>query len=343
MLEVCQTVTQMSVKATDNVGITTVNMRIYNENNVIVYQTFMYKTNGTAQSGTWANDWAVPCSALIGKYSVSVQAIDAAGNATGWGEIPNFWVYPSTTQDKAAPVFVSGSVSPGPILVGQTIPEMTARITDDRGIARVIFTITDPRGWTVAEVTGYRHSGTRNDGVYKNDWASKTTSLAGRYGIYVQAYDDWQKTTGLKLVGYIDLNPIPVAVPTPTPTAAPKPTDEAMVVTPYYSMSTSRTGALYSAAAVTLNAKRSGLFVASTLFASGKNFGLRSLGHLLEVTSATPTICTVTAVQTWDRTGGIYTRATVNALAKGTCQVIWKFLGSTGRAATSTTMTVKVN
>jgi hypothetical protein len=344
MLEVCQTVSQMSVKATDNVGISAVNMRIFNENNVNVYSTFMYKTVGTVQSGTWANDWAIPCSALIGKYRVSVQALDAAGNATSWGDIPNFWVYPSTTQDKAAPVFVSGTVSPGPILVGQTIPEMTARITDDMGVAKVTFTITDPRGWTVAEVNAYRNSGTKNDGVYRNDWASKTTSLAGRYGIYVQAYDEWQKTTGLKLVGYIDLNPVPVVVPTPTPTptAAPKPTDAAMVVTPYYSISTSRNSALYSARAVTLRAKSSALFLASTLFASGNNSGLRSFGHLLEVTSATPSICTVTGVQTWDRTGGIYTRATVNTLAAGTCSVTWKFLGFPGRAATSTTMNVTV-
>jgi hypothetical protein len=78
------------------------------------------------------------------------------------------------------------------------------------------------------------------------------------------------------------------------------------------------------------------------LFASGNNSGLRSFGHLLEVTSDTPSICTVTGVQTWDRTGGIYTRATVNTLAAGTCSVTWKFLGVPGRAATSTTMNVTV-
>ena len=115
-----------------------------------------------------------------------------------------------------------------------------------------------------------------------------------------------------------------------------------MKVTPYYTPTTSRTGTLYSAAAVTLKAKTSALFVASTLFASGNNSGLLSLGHLLEVTSSTPAVCSVTGVQTWDRTGGIYTRADVNALSAGTCTVVWKFLGYPGRAATSTTMTVKV-
>jgi hypothetical protein len=342
MLEVCQTVSQMSVKATDNVGISAVNMRIFNENNVNVYSTFMYKTVGTVQSGTWANDWAIPCSALIGKYQVSVQAVDAAGNTTGWGAIPNFWVYPSTTRDVAKPQFVSGSVAPGPVVIGKTIPEVLARITDDTGISSVTFTLADPTGRIVSTTSAYRISGTKADGVYRNDIATRTTYAAGRYAVYVDAVDEWQKTAGLKLVGYIDLNPVPVVVPTPTPTAAPKPTDAAMVVTPYYSISTSRNSTLYSARAVTLRAKSSALFLASTLFASGNNSGLRSFGHLLEVTSDTPSICTVTGVQTWDRTGGIYTRATVNTLAAGTCSVTWKFLGFPGRAPTSTTMNVTV-
>jgi hypothetical protein len=85
------------------------------------------------------------------------------------------------------------------------------------------------------------------------------------------------------------------------------------------------------------------MFVASTLFASGQNSGLLSFGHLLEVTSTTPAVCSVTGVATWDRTGGIYTRATVNALTVGTCTVLWKFLGFKGLAATSTTMNVEIN
>jgi hypothetical protein len=149
----------------------------------------------------------------------------------------------------------------------------------------------------------------------------------------------------MKLVGSIDLNPVPVVVPTPKPTpiVTPKPTDAAMVVTPYYSLTTSRSGALLSGSSVILKAKSSGLFVASTLFASGNNSGLLSLGHLLQVTSNTPTICSVTGVETWDRTGGIYTRATINALSAGNCSITWKFLGATGRAPTSTTMLVRVS
>jgi hypothetical protein len=341
VLEVCQTVSQMSVRASDNVGISAVNMRIFNENNVMVYSTFMYRTIGTPQNGTWANDWAIPCSALVGKYQVNVQALDAAGNSTGWGTIPNFWVYPSTTRDVSKPAYVSGSVSPGPVVIGKTIPEVLVRLTDDTGIASVTFKLADPSGNIVSTTSAYRISGTKTDGVYRNDIATRTSLLPGRYTVHVDAVDEWQKISGTIRVGFIDLIPVPVVAPTPTPT--PTPTAAAMVVTPYYSLSTSRTGALLSASSVILKAKSSGLFVASTLFANGQNSGLLSLGHLLEVTSNTPTICSVSGVSTWDRTGGIYTRATVNAISAGNCSITWRFLGFPGRAATSTTMLVRVS
>jgi hypothetical protein len=280
-----------------------------------------------------------------------VQALDAAGNATVWGDIPNFWVYPSTTRDISKPAFVSGTVSAGPVTIGKTIPEVLVRLTDDTGIASVTFKLADPSGNIVSTTSAYRISGTKTDGVYRNDIATRTGYLPGRYTVHVDAVDEWQKVSGTIKVGFIDLISVPVVAPTPTPTptpsptptVAPKPADAAMVVTPYYSISTSRTGVLYSAGAVTLKAKSSGLFVASTLFASGQNFGLKSLGHLLEVTTTTPTVCSVTGVQTWDRTGGIYTRANVNALTVGTCSVTWKFLGVVGRAPTSTTMNVRVS
>jgi hypothetical protein len=278
---------------------------------------------------------------LVGKYQVNVQALDAAGNSTGWGTIPNFWVYPSTTRDVSKPAYVSGSVSPGPVVIGKTIPEVLVRLTDDTGIASVTFKLADPSGNIVSTTSAYRISGTKTDGVYRNDIATRTSLLPGRYTVHVDAVDEWQKISGTIRVGFIDLIPVPVVAPTPTPT--PKPTDAAMVVTPYYSISTTRDSTLYSAGAVTLKAKSSGLFVASTLFANGQNSGLKSLGHLLEVTTTTPTVCSVTGVQTWDRTGGIYTRANVNALTVGTCSVVWKFLGFPGRAATSTTMNVKVS
>jgi len=299
----------------------------------------MYRTAGTNLSGTWTNDWAIPCTAAVGRYSVMVQVADAAKNISPWFSAPSFLVQPSTVMDKAAPVFVSGSISTGPIEVGKTIPEIAARFTDDVGVSTVTFIITDPRGGTAARVPGYRNNGSKTDGVWKNDWAIPATSLTGLYTIYVEGIDEWQKRV-TKVLGTIDINPVPVATPAPLP--APVAGDAAMVITPYYTSSTSRTGRIVLASAVTLRAKSSGQFLASTLFASGNNSGLASIGHLLEVTSLTPAICSVTGVATWDRTGGIFTRATVNGLTAGTCSVSWRFLGS-GRAATSTIMNVTVN
>jgi hypothetical protein len=300
----------------------------------------MYRTAGTNLSGTWTNDWAIPCTAAVGRYSVMVQVADAAKNISPWFSAPSFLVQPSTVMDKAAPVFVSGSISTGPIEVGKTIPEIAARFTDDVGVSTVTFIITDPRGGTAARVPGYRNNGSKTDGVWKNDWAIPATSLTGLYTIYVEGIDEWQKRV-TKVLGTIDINPVLVATPAPLP--APVAGDAAMVITPYYTSSTSRTGRIVLASAVTLRAKSSGQFLASTLFASGNNSGLASIGHLLEVTSLTPAICSVTGVATWDRTGGIFTRATVNGLTAGTCSVSWRFLGSKGRAATSTTMNVTVN
>jgi len=300
----------------------------------------MYRTAGTNLSGTWTNDWAIPCSAAVGRYSVIVQVSDAAGNISPWFTAPAFLVQPSTVMDKSAPVFVSGSISAGPINVGKTIPEIAARFTDDVGISAVTFIITDPRGGTPARVPGYRQVGTKTDGTWKNDWAIPVSALTGLYTIYVEAIDEWQKKN-FRVLGTIDINPVPVATPAPLP--APVAGDAAMVVTPLISNSTSRSSRLSTITGVTLASKQSYTFVASTLFASGKNSGLASLGHLLEVTSATPTVCSVSGVATWDRSGGIFTRATVNTLSLGTCTVLWRFLGFPGRAATSTTMNIVVN
>ncbi len=339
-LEVCQTVRAISVTASDNIGIAIANLRITGPTGLTVYSTSMYRTAGTNLSGTWANDWAIPCTAAVGRYNVMVQVSDAAKNISPWFTAPSFLVQASTVMDKSAPVFVSGSISAGPFNVGQTIPELAARFTDDLGISTVTFIVTDPRGGTSARVPGYRNNGTKTDGIWRNDWAIPATALTGLYTIYVEAVDEWQKKN-MRVLGTIDINPVPTSTPAPLP--APVAGDAAMVITPYFTTSTLRTGAITRATNVNLKVKSSGQFLASTLFASGQNSGLASLGHLLEATSLTPATCSVTGVATWDRTGGIFTRATVNALSAGTCSVSWRFLGAKGRAATSTIMYVTVN
>lgn len=340
-IEVCKTVTSMSVSASDNVAITSVMQRIYNPSGGMILEQIAYRTAGTGLDGTWSNDWAVPCTAVVGKYRVDVQVKDQAGNATLWTTIGNFWVNPTTVQDKASPVVVSGGVTPSTIEVGKTITEMSARVTDDVGVLTVTFTLVDPTGAIRATIPGMRKwSTTKTDGVYVNDWATLTSYPAGRYTVYASAVDEWQKRSNFMLVGYVDLTPI--ATPTPTPSPSPSSSGQAMVVTPYYSTTKTTSSSLVPPSNVSMTSGTSYRFAASTLYASGNNSGLLSFGHLLEVTSLTPTVCSVNGVMTWDRTGGIYTQATVNALSMGTCSVLWKFNGAKDRAPTSTTMSVKV-
>ena len=126
ILEVCQTVKEMSVKVTDNVGVTRVNFRIYDVDNRLVSTQSAYRTSGTNISGSWANDWAIPCTAKLGQYRVEVQVADAAGNLTAWSALPNFWVWPSTVEDKAVPVVLTGSVTPATVQVCKNINDISA-------------------------------------------------------------------------------------------------------------------------------------------------------------------------------------------------------------------------
>ena len=65
--------------------------------------------------------------------------------------------------------------------------------------------------------------------------------------------------------------------------------------------------------------------------------GLNSLGHLLDVTSLTPTICSVSRVETVDQGArGINTRSFVKGIDNGSCRVRFSFAGKDTRAATET-------
>ena len=205
----------MSVKATDNFGIARVDLRIYGPTMTLIGQLSAYLKSGTKTSGTWGNDWVVPCSSATGKYQVDAKITDEAGNATAWGTLPNFWVQPASIQDKSAPVFVSGSISATSIKVGGTISEITARITDDLGVLSVDFSLVSPAGSIISTMSAFRKSGTKTDGIYRNDWALNPAYAPGKYGIYVEAIDEWKKSSGLKLIGTIDLVADPVVTPTP--------------------------------------------------------------------------------------------------------------------------------
>ena len=65
--------------------------------------------------------------------------------------------------------------------------------------------------------------------------------------------------------------------------------------------------------------------------------GLNSLGHLLDVTSLTPNICSVSRVETVDQgSKGINTRSLVKGIDNGSCRVRFSFAGKDTRSATET-------
>jgi len=299
-----------------------------------------YRKSGTSAAGVWSNDWAIPCTAKVGQYRIEVQVGDAAGNLSAWGALPNFWVWPSTIQDKAVPVVVSGSVTPATVQVCKTINEISARATDDIGVKSVAYKVVDASGVTRKIETGYRKSGTKTDGIWSNDATISCSMPAGRYSVYAQATDEWQKTSTWIVVGTVDIVAAPT--PTPAPVMAPAPGAAAMVITPYVASSSVRNAARSAVASRTYVSKSTYFFLGSILFANGQNSGLSSLGHLLTATSNTPAICTVGTVATQDNTGGIFTQARVTTVSAGTCSITWGFSGTTDRAAAATTMSFTV-
>jgi hypothetical protein len=344
----------MSIKVTDNVGVTGINIRIYGPSGSIITQMFGYKISGTALSGSWGNDWAIPCTSAIGQYRVEVQALDAAGNATAWGSIPNFWVQASTKLDKAAPVVASGSVVPASVQVCKNINEMNARATDDVGVKTVAYKVVDASGVTRITETGYMKSGSKTDGTWSNDAVVSCSLPTGRYTVYAQATDEWQKISAWVALGTVDVVSAPVAAPSPTPTPiaapvpapapvpTPTPVAAAMTITPYAVASSMRNSSRSAVTSKTYSVKSTYYFASSLLFANGQNSGLLSIGNPLTLTSATPAICTIASVVSQDNTGGIFSLAAINTLTPGSCNVVWQFAGASGRAATSKIMTFAV-
>jgi len=116
----------------------------------------------------------------------------------------------------------------------------------------------------------------------------------------------------------------------------------AMYITNYWAPTTVRNVALKPLTATSYLINSSYHFTSSLLFTSGQNSGLLSIGHLMSAVSATPTVCVVEAVVSDDRTGGIFTRATVKMLTVGTCSITWGFAGTDTRAPASKVMNIVV-
>jgi hypothetical protein len=114
-----------------------------------------------------------------------------------------------------------------------------------------------------------------------------------------------------------------------------------MVITNYFTSTSLRTAPLQSITAPVYVSNTTYNFVSSILYASGNNSGLLSFGHLLDVISQTPAVCSVTGNAIQDR-GSLYTWATVKTLTSGTCTIRWSFAGTDTRAAISKDMTFAI-
>jgi hypothetical protein len=117
----------------------------------------------------------------------------------------------------------------------------------------------------------------------------------------------------------------------------------AMYITPYWAPTKVRNVRLQPLTATTYSSNSNYFFHSSLLFTSGQNSGLLSIGHIMSAVSTTPDICTVQAVEADDRTGGIFTRATVRMIKVGTCSITWGFAGTDTRSAATRVMSVVVS
>jgi hypothetical protein len=116
-----------------------------------------------------------------------------------------------------------------------------------------------------------------------------------------------------------------------------------MYITPYWAPSLVRNVRLQPLTATTYASNSTYFFTSSLLFTSGQNSGLLSIGHIMSAVSTTPDFCTVQVVEADDRTGGIFTRATVRMIKVGTCSITWGFAGTDTRSAATRVMSVVVS
>jgi hypothetical protein len=117
----------------------------------------------------------------------------------------------------------------------------------------------------------------------------------------------------------------------------------AMYITPYWAPSKVRNVRLQPITATSYVSNSTYFFTSSLLFTSGQNSGLLSIGHIMSAVSTTPDICSVQTVEADDRTGGIFTRATVRMIKVGTCSITWGFAGTDSRSAATRVMSVVVS
>jgi len=229
-LEVCSTVKFISARASDDKGIASVSIRIVGPSGRSITSLTAYRTEGSATSGVWGNDWVVPCNSPTGVYVAEGLASDAANNATAWIPLGKFQVLSASTPDTSLPVVVTGTISNSSVRVCKTISEVKAQVSDDSRVSAVTASLVNSAGSVAHTETLYLKSGTTSDGSYSNDISVPCSLPTGSYSVRIRATDQWGKQSALTAIGSVEVlavestTPTPTPSPTPTPTPSPTPT-----------------------------------------------------------------------------------------------------------------------
>jgi hypothetical protein len=314
-VEVCKTVSTIQALITDNVDTASMQFRIFNPNGAIATTFGAFRKDGSGLSGNWSNDWVIPCGSPIGTYTVMAQARDTSVNISAWKTIGTFVGTAPIIVDTANPVIVSGSALVSTVEVCKTFAGVDVAARDDTGLATVEYRFIDPWGTVRATNTAYKNSGTKLDGVFRNDYVIPCNWPSGTYQIEARGTDEWKKTSG-----WVNVTAISITSPAANPVQYP------MVI--------GVTGASSLYRSTLYNFFETVLHVESRL-----NWGLTSLGHLLTVSSDTPNVCRVVSNELADLTGGIKNKTILQGVSNGTCSITWRFSGTDTRAATSKTWT----
>jgi len=314
-VEVCKTVSKISALITDNVDTASMQFRIFNPNGVIATTFGAFRKDGSGLSGNWSNDWVIPCGSPVGTYTVMAQARDTSVNISDWKTIGTFVGTAPIIVDTAIPEILSGKALVSTVEVCNTFAGLDVAARDDTGLASVEYRFVDPWGQVRASTGAYKVSGTKLDGVFRNDYVIPCSWPSGTYQLEARGTDEWKKASA-----WINVASISITSPKSNPVQQP------MVI--------GVTGASSFSGSTLYNFFETVLHVESKL-----NWGLTSLGHLLTAVSNTPTVCKVVSNELADLTGGIKNKTVLQGLSNGTCSITWSFGGTDTRAPTSKTWT----
>ena len=314
-VEVCKTVSKISALITDNVDTASMQFRIFNPNGVIATIFGAFRKDGSGLSGNWSNDWDIPCGSPVGTYTVMAQARDTSVNISAWITIGTFVGTAPIIVDTAIPEILSGKALISTVEVCNTFAGVDIAARDDTGLASVEYRFVDPWGQVRARTGAYKVSGTKLDGVFRNDYVIPCSWPSGTYQLEARGTDEWKKASA-----WVNVASISITSPKSNPVQQP------MVI--------GVTGASSFSGSTLYNFFETVLHVESKL-----NWGLTSLGHLLTAVSNTPTVCKVVSNELADLTGGIKNKTILQGLSNGTCSITWSFGGTDTRAPTSKTWT----